>query len=244
MVAPMFDDAKSVSVLSGGLDSTILTYLLVKQIGPSNVIALSFQYGQRHDIEIENAKVTCQKLGIEHRILDISFLGEVVSKVSALSNTRQVDMPSITDVLGHPQPPTYVPYRNMILNAIAMSFAESNQCRYVYSGLQCQDQYAYWDTSEAFVQAMNEVSGLNRTSAIELKAPFAGMSKADEIHLALNIDVPFEDTWTCYTGPDANGAACGKCPSCAERIQNFIKAKVKDPVPYAIEIDWDTLCAE
>ena len=79
-----------VSVLSGGLDSTIVTYTLVEKYGKDNVVALSFNYGQKQTIELDKAKLTCQKLGIGHHIIDISFLGKVVEKVSALSATGDV----------------------------------------------------------------------------------------------------------------------------------------------------------
>lgn len=231
---------KKVSILSGGLDSTILTYKLVEEFGSENVAALTFNYGQRHNIEIKNAVQTCNKLGIAHRILDISFLGDVVKDVCALSQDTQVEMPTIQDVLGDPQPPTYVPYRNMILNSIGFSFAESVGADAIYSGLQVHDEYSYWDTSQAFIDTMNGVSSLNRQNAIQMLAPFAHMSKAEEIKIGIELGVPFEDTWTCYKGELGNGA-CGKCPSCSERIMNFAKAGIKDPVPYEIEIDWEKL---
>lgn len=231
------DFKKVVSVLSGGLDSTILTYLLVHKYGAENVFALTYNYGQRHSVEIEKAQLTTSKLGIAHRIIDISFLGDIVAPVSALSAKTDVQMPTIKDVLGHPQPPTYVPYRNLILNSLALSFAESNSCEAVFTGLQSQDQYAYWDTSEAFVASLNAVSKLNRQNLISIQAPFYAMSKAQEIAIGKELGVPFEDTSTCYN-PSEEGAACGKCPSCAERIMNFMKAGLKDPVPYMININW------
>lgn len=230
---------KIVSVLSGGLDSTILTYKLVNDYGPDNVVALSFNYGQKQGIELEKASLTCKKLGIQHKIIDISFLGEIVSPVCANIKGTNVDMPTIQDVLGDPQPPTYVPYRNMILNSIAFSFAESNDCIAVYSGLQIHDEYGYWDTSRMFIDRMNSVSQLNRQHNITFEAPFAEMSKKDEIKIGLELNVPFEDSMTCYNPTD--DIACGKCPSCSERIQNFILAGVKDPCKYNIVIDWDAL---
>lgn len=230
---------KVVSVLSGGLDSTILTYKLVNEYGKDNVFALSFNYGQKQGIELEKASITCNKLGIQHKIIDISFLGEIVSPVCANIKGTNVEMPTIQDVLGDPQPPTYVPYRNMILNSIAFSFAESNGCRYVYSGLQIHDEYGYWDTSRMFIDRMNDVSTLNRQHSIEFMAPFAEMSKKDEIEIGLTLKVPFQDTMTCYNPTD--DVACGVCPSCSERIQNFALAGIKDPCKYDIDIPWDDI---
>lgn len=228
---------KVVSILSGGLDSTILTYQLVKEFGAENVYALTFNYGQRHNIELTKAHLTCGKLGIPLREIDISFLGDVVAPVCSLSAGTEVEMPTIEDVLGDPQPPTYVPYRNMILNSIGFSFAESVGAERIYSGLQVHDEYGYWDTSHSFIDSMNIVSNLNRKNGITLWAPFADMSKAEEIKIGLELGVPFQDTWTCYRGEEGNGA-CGVCPSCSERIMNFAKAGLADPCPYEISIPW------
>lgn len=230
---------KVVSVLSGGLDSTILTYKLVSEFGAENVFALSFNYGQKQSIELEKASITCKKLGIKHKIIDISFLGDIVSPVCANIKGTDISMPTIQDVLGDPQPPTYVPYRNMILNSIAFSFAESNDCGYVYSGLQVHDEYGYWDTSRMFIDRMNDISKLNRQHTIRFMAPFAEMSKKEEIKIGMLLKVPFEDSMTCYNPTD--DIACGICPSCSERIQNFALAGIKDPCKYDIEIPWDDI---
>lgn len=238
---------KVVSVLSGGLDSTILTYKLVNEYGKENVLALTYQYGQKHSIEVEKSKITCSKLEIPHHILDISFLGDVIKNVSALSNSGIVKTPTIQEVLGHPQPPTYVPFRNLILSSIALSVAESNNCEKVYLGLQNTDLYSYWDTSFEFVEALNNISLLNRQHDIKICTPFVNLTKKEEIKMGLELHVPFEDTWTCYNpvkvieNDTESYAGCSTCPSCSERIMNFLKAGVKDPIKYAKPIDWDSL---
>jgi 7-cyano-7-deazaguanine synthase len=151
-------------------------------------------------------------------------------------------MPTIKDVLGDPQPKTYVPFRNMILNSLAFSFAESNKASHVFTGLQVHDEYGYWDTTQKFVDTMNAVASQNRTHKVSLVAPFSHLSKYDEIMIAKELDIPvlFNYTLTCYN-PNEKGESCGTCPSCAERIQNFAKAGMIDPIPYAIEIPWDKL---
>lgn len=234
---------KVVSVLSGGLDSTILTYKLVDEYGADNVFALSFFYGQKQSHELEKAKLTCQKLGIEHRLIDISFLGDVVAPVCANIAGSDVAMPTIQDVLGDPQPPTEVPYRNMLLNTVAFSFAQANGCQAVYTGIQVHDAYGYWDCTQDFLDGMNQISSLNRQHEIALVAPFARMSKAEEIVIGQRLGVPFEDSLTCYD-PNDKAESCGKCPSCAERIMNFAKAGIVDPVPYSVTIPWDDVFAK
>ena len=232
-------DQNVVSVLSGGLDSTIMTYILVKKYGSERVFALSYNYGQKQKRELDMAYKTCDYLGIAHKILDLGILGDIVKGVSANIGGTNVAMPTIKDVLGDPQPKTYVPFRNMILNALAFSFAESNKASHVFTGLQVHDEYGYWDTSQRFVDAMNAVADQNRTHKVKLEAPFSLLSKYDEIMIAMEMgNVRFDYTLTCYN-PDEDGNSCGKCPSCSERIANFIKARVKDPIPYKPAIDWD-----
>lgn len=231
-------DHNVVSVLSGGLDSTIMTYILVKKYGADRVFALSYNYGQKQVGEIFMASLTCDHLGIQHKVLDLGILGEIVKNVSANIGGTDVAMPTIKDVLGDPQPKTYVPFRNMILNSLAFSYAESNKASHVFTGLQVHDEYGYWDTSQKFVDSMNAVAEQNRTHKVTLEAPFSSLSKFDELNIASEIgNVRLDFTLTCYN-PNSNGESCGRCPSCAERIQNFMKAKMMDPIKYAIGIDW------
>lgn len=227
-----------VSVLSGGLDSTIMTYILAKKYGPERVYALSYNYGQKQVGEIFMASLTCDHLGIKHKVLNLSILGEIVKDVSANIGGTEVAMPTIKDVLGDPQPKTYVPFRNMILNSLAFSFAESNKASHVFTGLQVHDEYGYWDTSQKFVDSMNVVADQNRTHKVKLEAPFSALSKYDELNIASELgNVRLDYTLTCYN-PSLIGESCGKCPSCAERIQNFMKAKMVDPIKYSVNIDW------
>jgi 7-cyano-7-deazaguanine synthase len=232
-------DDNVVSVLSGGMDSTIMTYILVAKYGKERVFALSYNYGQKQVKELEMAAKTCEYLGIAHKVLDLGILGDIVKDVSANIGGTDVAMPTIKDVLGDPQPKTYVPFRNMILNSLAFSFAESNKASHVFTGLQVHDEYGYWDTSQKFVDTMNAVAGLNRTHKVKLEAPFSQLAKWEEIKIAEELgNVKLEYTLTCYD-PDSSGRSCGVCPSCSERIQNFIRVSVRDPIDYVHSIDWD-----
>ncbi len=228
-----------VVVLSGGLDSTILTYKIKSELkSDEKLFAITYNYDQRHSIEIEKAQITCEKLEIEHRLIDISFLSDIIAPVSALSNKKEVAMPTIKEVLGQPQPVTYVPFRNLILTSLALSFAEVVKSDEVYLGIQATDEYSYWDTTSLFADRLNLVTELNRMNKIKIVTPFVHMTKKEEIYLGQRLNVPFEDTWTCYTGDEGHGA-CGVCPSCSERIMNFMKAGLKDPCKYNREIDWE-----
>ncbi len=231
-------DDKVLVVLSGGLDSSVATMMLVDQYGKDNVKAVTFDYNQKQRIEIFKARELCNALGVEHTVLDLSILGEIARPLSANIEGTDIDMPNIKEVLGDPQPVTYVPFRNMILLSLALSQAEVQKCNKVYTGLQVHDEYGYWDTTQKFVDSMNAVASQNRHNTIEIVAPFSQMSKADEIKIAIDLgqfDL-LKHTMTCYE-PLAS-VSCGKCPSCAERIMNFMKVGRQDPIPYDIIIDW------
>lgn len=230
--------SKKAISLSGGLDSTILLYKLVHEFGAENVKALTFNYGQRHSIELEKAKLSCSKLGVDHKVIDIGFLGELVSPVCSLIKNSEINVPSIKEILGHPAPNTEVPYRNMIFCSLCLSFAQSVGADSVYLSLNHIDIYSYWDTSSAFVEAINNISSLNRMHQIQLITPFVDIGKVEEIAIGLKLGVPFEDTHTCYN-PNEKGESCGKCGSCAERIKAFMRNNTVDPIKYSIDIDWE-----
>lgn len=223
--------------LSGGLDSTILTYKIVNEFESDKVKTLTFNYGQRHSIEVEKAKLTCKLLNVEHKIIDISFLGNLVSNSSSLIKTSNIEVPTIKEILGNPQPVTYVPYRNLIFLALTLSFAESNDADEIFIASQSQDLYAYWDNSQEFINKINEISQLNRLHEIKITAPFVHLTKADEIKIGKELKVPFENCHTCYN-PNELGESCGKCPSCAERIKAFMENNLIDPISYQIDIPW------
>ena len=239
---PITESMKAVVVLSGGMDSTIAARLAVERYGAENVHALSFFYGQKQAIEIDYAANNAAALKLaKHTKVDISFLGDMVRGVSA-NIAGGLAMPTIRDILGDPAPTTEVPFRNGILLMIATAYAQANGIQTVITGLQAQDQYNYFDTTPAFVSAMNNVLALNRMHDIAIRAPFISSNKAQEIKALIELDGDaklLDSTITCYN-PDGH-VSCGKCPSCAERIKNFAEAGIKDNIPYAIEIPWDFL---
>ncbi len=230
---------KVLVVLSGGLDSSVATMMCIDKYGKDNVQAVTFDYNQKQKLEILKATTLCRCLEIEHTILDLSVLGTIAQPMSANISGTKVDMPNIKEVLGDPQPVTYVPFRNMILLSLAMSHAEVQGCNKVITGLQVHDEYGYWDTTQKFVDTMNSVASQNRTHSVSIEAPFSQMSKAEEIEVAIELgqfDL-LKHTLTCY---DPQGVlSCGECPSCAERIMNFMKVGRKDPVPYVKDINWN-----
>lgn len=228
-----------VVILSGGMDSTISMRLAVEKYGSQSVSALTFNYGQKQKVEIEKAKQSTSMLGVKHKVIDASFLGEI-SKGFSANVDEAIAMPTIKDVLGDPRPPTYVPNRNMILMSIAAAFAETQNVDTVITGLQSTDEYNYHDTTARWVGKVNDLLDENRIIKIKLIAPFSKLSKFEEIGILNELDNNVEllfNTLTCYN-PNEQGESCGNCPSCSERINAFKKLNLKDPVPYSVNIPW------
>jgi 7-cyano-7-deazaguanine synthase len=234
-------DVKKVALsLSGGLDSTTLLYCLVKKYGAENVYALSFDYNQKQSIELEKAKISCDKLGVVHKVINLSFLGDIVGKVSSNIKGSTIAVPTIQDVLGEPQPVTYIPFRNLQFTSMLLAFAEANECGAVALGIQAVDFYGYWDTTLEFVQAMQNICDLNRKTQITMCTPFVELTKVDEITIGTELGINYADTISCYD-PNEHGDACGTCPTCVERIKAFATAGIIDPTTYQKELNWDNM---
>ena len=218
----------AVAIVSGGMDSVTLLHYLVKKEGLYPAV-ITFTYGQKHDKEVVCAREQAALLGCEqHLMLDLESLRALFAG-SALVD-RATAVPSIDDVQNDPQPSTYVPNRNMIFLALAAACAESHGVADVYYGAQSHDMYGYWDTTPIFLENLNQVYRLNRKSSLEIKAPLVDYSKTDILRLGLSLEVDFSRTWSCYEGREA---ACGRCPTCAERRQAFANLGLIDPIPYA-----------
>ena len=217
---------KKVISLSGGLDSTVMAYWLVDKYGAENVLPVTFFYGQKNGIEIKSARLTCEKLKIPYKCIDISFLGDLCKNVSSLSGTSTIDVPDAAANLVN-RPSTYIPYRNLIMLSVSMAYAESHGANEVYISAQLTD--IHWDSQINFVDALNEVSILNIEQSIMVKAPFVNYNKVDEIKIGTKLNVPFEDTWSCYD-PQFLSQPCQVCTACVKRKEAFEEVGVIDPV--------------
>jgi len=226
-------DHKVLVVLSGGLDSTTSLRLAVAKYGAQNVEAISFNYGQRQEIELRLASKSCARLNVPHQIVKLDFLRDFNKGFSANVDT-DIDMPTIHDVLGDPQPVTYVANRNMLFMSIGASYAETKGIDLILAGFQSNDTYGYWDTTPSFLNKLNGVFSENRQSPIQIICPFVDMNKKEEILAVLELDGNldlFRTTLTCYN-PTTEGKSCGTCPSCAERLAAFQKLGLQDPIAY------------
>lgn len=227
------DATTALVVLSGGLDSTTSLRLAVEKYGHQCVDAISFDYGQRQRHELELASESCKRLGVEHVIVPLQFLNVFNRGFSANVDTN-IEMPTIHDVLGDPQPVTYVANRNMLFMSIAASYAETRGINVILAGFQSNDTYGYWDTTPAFLRKLNDVLSENRQHTIQICCPFVGLNKKEEIEAVLELDGNldlYKNTLTCYN-PTSDGKSCGTCPSCAERLAAFQKLGLQDPISY------------
>ena len=144
---------KCVILLSGGMDSVTLLHYVVNELNCNEVYALSFNYGQKHSRELEEAAWNCRKFPQvkEHRKMNLEFMRGILEGSSSLVGDK-IEVPDLEAIKEEDldQPVTYVPNRNMMLLSLAASYAETRGCRQVYYGAQAQDEYGYWDCTKEF----------------------------------------------------------------------------------------------
>lgn len=219
---------KAVVIYSGGMDSfTLLNVLHAKGY---ELAALSFNYGQRHNKELEFAQRVTSALEIPHHIVDMA--GALNPLLQGSSLTSDIDVPE-----GHyaedNMKATVVPNRNAIMLMIATGYAVSKGFDRVYTGVHAGDHDVYPDCREEFIAAMNEVTRIANYQAVSIEAPFLDLDKAGILNqgaaIADLVDLDYVNAWTCYNGRDK---ACGKCGACVERLEAFHKMGWTDPLEY------------
>jgi 7-cyano-7-deazaguanine synthase len=242
---------KAIVSISGGLDSTTLAHFVVKVLR-NDIYPISFYYGQKHKVELEMAKYQVDELkkagesiGVkvyDHKIVDISFMKGLLGKSTALVSD-DVKVPTLEEIKGNEdQPITYVPFRNTILLSICLAYAEANKCDVVYYGAQQRDIYGYWDCTPEYVEAVNNVTKLNRRNKIKVIAPFINLKKSEIIVLGTSLNVDYSKTWSSYAVVDEeNRIADSSNPTSQERILAFAQAGLIDPIKYNTEINWEVL---
>jgi len=215
---------KTLAILSGGMDSTTMVYDLLDK--GDVVRCLSFNYGQRHKRELDLASKTCEKLKLEHNIVDISNIHKFVMSANALTGNAEVPEGHYEEEI---MKKTVVPYRNGIMLMIAAGTASTLNFDRVAYGAHSGDHAIYPDCRPEFISAMCKVMEIGDYKSIKLFTPYKNVDKGDIVNIGKKLSVDYSLTHTCYKGGEK---ACGKCGSCVERLEAFAKAEIKDPILY------------
>lgn len=228
----MAETKKAVILLSGGLDSAT-TLAIARQEG-FICHALTFRYGQRHEVEVKSAIRLAQALHVrEHRILyiDLGTLGG-----SALTDNN-LKVPKDRESTDPSIPSTYVPARNTIFLAYALAWAEILGAFDIFIGVNAVDYSGYPDCRPVFIEAFEKLANLALAAGVEKKgifkihSPIIQMTKGQIIKTGIGLGVDYSLTHSCYD-PDKDGRACGVCDSCRLRKKGFQEADVPDPTIY------------
>jgi 7-cyano-7-deazaguanine synthase len=223
----------AVVLLSGGLDST--TTLAIAKVEGFTPHALSFQYGQRHQAEIEAARRVAAQFGItQHIIAEIDlrvFGGSALTADIAVPKGRAIDQ--MADEI----PVTYVPARNTIFLSFALAFAEVLGASDIFLGVNALDYSGYPDCRTEYIEAYERMANLATKAGVEgrqrltIHTPLIALSKADIIRRGLELGVDYGLTRSCYD-PSPDGESCGQCDSCQLRLKGFAEVGTPDPAPY------------
>ena len=219
---------RAVVLVSGGLDSA--TVLAIARAEGRECYALSFDYGQRHRIELAAAGRVAARLGArEHRTMRIDLAG---IGGSALTDPAIAVPERATDGI----PVTYVPARNTVFLALALGWAEVLGGFEIYLGVNAIDYSGYPDCRPEFIAAFARLANLATKAGVEgasfaIRTPLIELSKADIIRRGVALGVDYGLTVSCYQ-PDGAGHACGRCDACRLRRMGFEAAGVADPTPY------------
>ena len=217
---------KAVILFSGGLDST--TCVAIAKSQGFDCYALSFNYGQKHLVELEVAKTLAKAAGVaEHKIVTLNLDG------SALTDANKV----VEDYQGNTEiPATYVPARNTVFLAVALGWAEVLGAYDIFIGANVMDYSGYPDCRPEYLQAFEQLANLATKAGVEgahykVHAPLLQWTKAEIIKAGLALGIDYSATVSCYRA-DSEGHACGRCDSCTYRIKGFLEAGVVDPTRY------------
>ena len=215
----MKNKPKAISVLSGGLDSTVATAYYNDKY---EIHALTFNYGQRSaEMEIKSAEAVCEKLGIEHSVIDLPWL----KKLGKSALTSDEDVPELKideldskEICDETARKVWVPGRNVVFTAIATSFAEALNAEKIIVGWDLEEAATFPDNSKEFLDAFNNVLEIGTLEGVKIEAPVINMSKTEIVKLGIDIDAPMDLSYSCYMGGEE---PCGTCESCMRRIRAF-----------------------
>ena len=217
---------KAVCILSGGMDSTLASYL-AKNDG-YEIITVHFNYGQRTEHkELEAFRNISIELNVKDKYeINIPFFTQIGA--SALTDTS-IDVP--TNGIEEGVPITYVPFRNGIFLSIATAIAEKHQADALFIGVVQEDSSGYPDCTDNFISKMQSAmnQGTKEETKLEILTPLVHMTKEEIVRKSLELEVPLHLTWSCYQN---ESKACGVCDSCRLRLKGFLLANETDKIEY------------
>ena len=209
-------------ILSGGMDSTTLLYDYKDRIA----LAISFDYGSNHNAkEIPFAKYHCEKLGIQHLVIPLEFMGQYF-RSSLLEGDEAIPEGHYAD---ENMKSTVVPFRNGIMLSIAVGMAESNSLQYVMMANHGGDHTIYPDCRPEFVDAFSNAAHAGTFNEVRLLSPYCNMTKGEIAARGKELGIDYSKTWSCYRGGEKH---CGKCGTCIERQEALAQAAIPDPTDY------------
>ena len=223
---------KAVILVSGGLDSAT-TLAIAKEQG-YECYAMSFNYGQRHKVELQSAKAISTEMGaVEHKVVELG-LSDIGG--SALTDDSIAVPQHTSDDIEEGIPVTYVPARNTVFLSLALGWAEVLDADAIFIGVNAVDYSGYPDCRPEYIEAFQIMANLATKKGVEgklilIKTPLIHLSKAEIIQKGLALGVDYSKTLSCYV-PDSEGRACGLCDSCHLRQQGFEAANIPDPTIY------------
>ena len=224
---------KAVVLVSGGLDST--TCLAIAREQDFDLYALTLNYGQRHDHELNSAKMVVDFYSIQdHSIIDIDL-----RQFGGSALTDQIDVPKNRDPSEMVDiPATYVPARNTVFLSLALAWAETLGSSNIFIGVNALDYSGYPDCRPEYISSFERTANLATKagatgSTFKIHTPLINMTKSDIIKTGIKLGVDYSLTSSCYD-PNENGDPCGNCDSCYLRLKGFKEAEAKDPLNYRV----------
>ncbi len=224
---------KAVVLLSGGLDSSTVLAMALKR--GYEVVALTFDYGQRHSRELDSARKVALHYRIQRHVVMSLDLGRFAGS-SLTDMSTEVPQGRTRSEIDSGIPSTYVPGRNLVFLSVSSSLAESIGAEAVFIAVNSVDFSGYPDCTPEFVEAFQHALDIGTKAgrsgkAVKVLAPIIGFSKRQILEEAVRLRVPIELTWSCYRG---GPKACGRCDSCVLRLQGFADAGLEDPIDYEV----------
>lgn len=219
------DEKRAIVVLSGGQDSTTCMFWALREFGEQHVSAVTFDYGQRHRIELESARKVAELAGVPQRVLPIDTFAALGG--DALTESSVAVESGLDEETGLPN--TFVPGRNLVFLTFAAAYAYKQGCGHLVTGVAQTDYSGYPDCREETIAALQQAIRLGMEFDVRIHTPLMHLSKADTVRLAQRVGAlpALAFSHTCYNG---ERPPCMRCPACELRARGFAEAGIEDPL--------------